>query len=108
MLLINIQQVGGKFGTGARCSLKYTRKLIDAIHDGSLAKAEYENFDVFNLAIPKTLPDVPDTVLNPAKAWKNTSSFEADRKKLASLFKDAFKKYEKEVSDAVRNAGPKF
>ncbi|KAI9605863.1 hypothetical protein H4Q26_004232 [Puccinia striiformis f. sp. tritici PST-130] len=96
--LINTGWVGGKFGVGSRCSLKYTRKLIDAIHDGSLAKSEFENFDVFNLSIPKTLPDVPDTVLNPAKAWKNTSSFEADRKKLATMFNDAFKKYEKEVS----------
>ncbi|POW20582.1 hypothetical protein PSHT_03339 [Puccinia striiformis] len=93
---------------GSRCSLKYTRKLIDAIHDGSLAKSEFENFDVFNLSIPKTLPDVPDTVLNPAKAWKNTSSFEADRKKLATMFNDAFKKYEKEVSQDVREAGPQI
>ncbi|OAV94484.1 phosphoenolpyruvate carboxykinase [ATP] [Puccinia triticina 1-1 BBBD Race 1] len=104
--LINTGWVGGKFGVGSRCSLKYTRKLIDAIHDGSLAKAEFENFDVFNLSIPKTLPEVPDTVLNPAKAWKNTSTFETDRKKLATMFKDAFKKYEKEVSQDVKDAGP--
>jgi len=41
--LINTGWTGGKFGTGKRCPLKYTRAILDAIHDGSLAKAEYEN-----------------------------------------------------------------
>lgn len=41
--LVNTGWVGGKFGEGKRCPLKYTRAIIDAIHDGSLAKAEFEN-----------------------------------------------------------------
>ncbi|MBW0514041.1 hypothetical protein O181_053756 [Austropuccinia psidii MF-1] len=106
--LINTGWVGGKFGVGSRCSLRYTRKLIDAIHDGSLAKAEFENFDVFNLSIPKALPEVPDNVLNPLKAWKDTTVFNEDRKKLALLFQAAFKKYENEVSPEVRKAGPQI
>lgn len=38
--LINTGWTGGKFGVGKRCPLKYTRAIIDAIHDGSLSKAE--------------------------------------------------------------------
>lgn len=41
--LVNTGWVGGAFGAGKRCPLKYTRSIIDAIHDGSLAKAEFEN-----------------------------------------------------------------
>lgn len=41
--LINTGWTGGKFGVGKRCPLKATRAIVDAIHDGSLAKAEYEN-----------------------------------------------------------------
>jgi phosphoenolpyruvate carboxykinase (ATP) len=39
-------RTGGKFGQGKRCPLKYTRAIVDAIHNGTLAKAEYENFPV--------------------------------------------------------------
>merc|ERR1719191_2061111 len=40
--LVNTGWVGGPYGTGNRCSLKYTRQLIDAIHDGSLKGVERE------------------------------------------------------------------
>merc|ERR1711865_143275 len=35
--LVNTGWVGGEYGTGKRCSLKVTRQLIDAIHDGTLS-----------------------------------------------------------------------
>merc|ERR1711953_1599900 len=34
--LINSGWVGGGYGVGERCSLRYTRQIIDAIHDGTL------------------------------------------------------------------------
>lgn len=39
--LMNTGWTGGKTGVGHRMSLKDTRALIDAIHDGSLEKAQY-------------------------------------------------------------------
>lgn len=42
--LLNTGWTGGKFGTGKRCPLKYTRAIVDAIHNGSLAQAQYTNF----------------------------------------------------------------
>ena len=45
---------GGPHGTGNRCSLKYTRQLIDSIHDGSLADVEWEEMPVFGLMQPKS------------------------------------------------------
>merc|ERR1712066_732452 len=36
--LVNTGWVGGPYGTGNRCSLKYTRQLIDAIHDAPLLR----------------------------------------------------------------------
>merc|ERR1719163_1368716 len=35
--LVNTGWVGGPYGVGERCKLKYTRLLVDSIHDGSLA-----------------------------------------------------------------------
>jgi phosphoenolpyruvate carboxykinase (ATP) len=39
--LMNTGWTGGKQGVGHRMSLKDTRALLDAIHDGSLEKAQY-------------------------------------------------------------------
>jgi len=39
--LINTGWSGGKYGVGKRMSLNITRKIVDAIHDGELDKAEY-------------------------------------------------------------------
>ncbi len=47
--LINTGWSGGKYGVGERMSLKNTRAIIDSIHSGELEKAEYENFEIFNL-----------------------------------------------------------
>jgi phosphoenolpyruvate carboxykinase (ATP) len=40
--LMNTGWSGGKYGVGKRMSLKITRKILDAIHDGSLAKQEFQ------------------------------------------------------------------
>lgn len=104
--LVNTGWTGGKFGTGKRCPLKYTRAIIDAIHNGSLAKAEYETFDVFNLQVPKAVENVPSNVLNPRTAWPDQKAFDVEVKKLGGMFVEAFQKYAKEVDPQVVSAGP--
>merc|ERR1711907_702152 len=47
--LVNTGWVGGEYGTGNRCNLKYTRQIIDAIHDGTLAslpESEWEEMPI--------------------------------------------------------------
>jgi phosphoenolpyruvate carboxykinase (ATP) len=51
--------------------LSLTRKIIDAVHDGSVEHTEWEKFPVFNFEIPKSLPGVPSEVLNPRNTWSN-------------------------------------
>lgn len=104
--LINTGWTGGKYGTGKRCPLKYTRMIVDAVHDGSLAKAEFENFGTFNLSIPTALEGVPRELLNPSLAWPDKEAFGREIKKLAGMFKKAFALYESDVDPAVRSAGP--
>ncbi len=45
--------------------LEYTRKIINAIHDGSLLNAQYEATPIFNLAVPTQVKGVPTEVLHP-------------------------------------------
>ena len=86
--------------------MKYTRAILDAIHSGELAKAEYETYDVFNLSVPKKCTNVPDELLNPKKSWTGTADFKDEVTKLGELFSENFKNYADEASDEVKKAGP--
>jgi len=113
--LVNTGWVGGPYGTGSRCSLKYTRQLIDAIHDGSLAAlpdSEWEEMPVFGLLMPKNgIKDVPKEILRPEEAWKQNGQSAAEFQKtagnLAGLFQKNFADFADRCSPAVRAAGPK-
>ena len=104
--LINTGWTGGKFGVGRRCPLKYTRRIIDAVHSGELARAEYETFGTFGLSIPTHLEGVPRELLNPELAWPNKEAFAKELRKLATMFQRAFALYEEDVEPKVRMAGP--
>lgn len=53
------------YGVGKRMKLAYTRKIIDAIHSGSLLDATYKKTDVFGLDIPTKVEGVPSEILDP-------------------------------------------
>jgi len=110
--LVNTGWVGGPYGTGSRCSLKYTRQLIDAIHDGTLNNIEWENMPIFGLQIPKSgIKDVPKHILRPEEAWvesgHSAAAFKEKANYLAKLFNDNFKEFEDKCSAEVIAAGPK-
>jgi phosphoenolpyruvate carboxykinase (ATP) len=106
--LINTGWVGRSVTKGGqRCPLKYTRAILNAIHDGTLAKAKYENLDVFNLSVPVKCPGVPDEILNPAKAWQGSATeFKSEISELAKLFSKNFDKYKDQATKEVIAAGP--
>lgn len=113
--LVNTGWVGGPCGTGSRCSLKYTRQLIDAIHDGTLANlpdSEWEEMPIFGLMVPKNgIKDVPRDVLQPKEAWakngQSSEKFEEVAQNLAKLFSNNFKDYADKCTPSVVAAGPK-
>ncbi|KAK2781319.1 Protein kinase C-like 1 [Onygenales sp. PD_12] len=105
--LLNTGWVGAGATTGGkRCPLKYTRAILDAIHSGELANAEYEVYDVFNLYVPKSCPGVPSELLNPKKSWTASTPFENEVNKLAGLFNENFTKYSSEATPEVLAAAP--
>jgi len=110
--LVNTGWVGGPYGVGNRCSLKYTRQLIDAIHDGSLTNMEWDDMPGLGLKQPKTgIKDVPKEILRPEEAWvksgKTVDQFKEKANFLAGLFQKNFKSFEDRCSPAVVAAGPK-
>lgn len=114
--LVNTGWVGGAHGVGSRCSLKHTRALIDAIHDGTLAslsESDWEPIPIFGLSIPKTeVKSVPKDVLQPIEAWKKNGKSADDWKTaatgLADLYTSNFKEFESGCTAEVINAGPKI
>ena len=91
--------------TNQPARLKYTRAILDSIHSGELAKAEYETYGTFNLSVPKSCAGVPDDLLNPAKSWTGTADFKEEVTKLGKLFVDNFTKYADEATEDVIKAG---
>ncbi len=105
--LINTGWTGGPYGVGSRMKLKYTRAIIDAIHDGSLDKVEYVTDPIFGLGVPTSCPNVPDELLIPKNTWQDGAAFDVQAHKLANLFINNFEKYKAGSSEAIINAGPK-
>lgn len=89
-----------------RISLKATRNIIHAIHDGSLANAEMATLPVFNLQYPISIKDVDSKILNPVESWANKHEYEPMLRKVAQMFTDNFKRFEDDASDAVKRGAP--
>ncbi|KAH3662016.1 hypothetical protein OGAPHI_006197 [Ogataea philodendri] len=92
---------------GKRCPLKYTRAILDAIHSGELKKAEFETYPTFGLQVPKAVPGVPASILNPARNWDDgVKGFNTEVTNLAQLFMENFEKYSTHCTEEVKAAGP--
>jgi len=104
--LVNTGWSGGPAGEASRISLKYTRAIIDAIHDGSLATSAYQNDPIFNLSIPTSCPKLPAEILYPKNSWKDKERYTTTAKKLAAAFSKNFEKYASLASAEIMSAGP--
>jgi phosphoenolpyruvate carboxykinase (ATP) len=104
--LINTGWSGGSYGVGSRIKLKFTRAIIDAIHDGTLAGAPTQPDPIFGIHIVTEAPHVPDDILVPQRAWIDKQAFASTARKLARLFVENFKKFESGVTPEVKAAGP--
>ena len=108
--LINTGWTGSSYVSGGkRCPLKYTRAILDSIHDGSLANETYETLPIFTLQVPTKVNGVPAELLNPAKNWsQGESKYRGAVTNLANLFVQNFKIYQDRATPDVLAAGPQF
>jgi phosphoenolpyruvate carboxykinase (ATP) len=104
--LVNTGWSGGSYGTGKRIKLANTRAIIDAIHNGALAKAKTQRDPVFGFDVVTECPNVPADILIPRNVWADKAAFDATAKRLADLFIKNFEAYEGGVSAEVKAAGP--
>jgi phosphoenolpyruvate carboxykinase (ATP) len=104
--LVNTGWTGGPYGTGQRMKLAYTRAMIDAVLSGRLDDSPVQADPVFGLGTPAQISGVPDDVLEPRRTWPDGAAYDAQAAKLAGMFRENFKTFEKDVVEAVRAAGP--
>ncbi|MED6107985.1 Protein kinase C-like 1 [Stylosanthes scabra] len=113
--LVNTGWSGGSYGSGSRIKLAYTRKIIDAIHSGSLLAAEYKKTEIFGFEIPTEVEGVPSEILDPVNAWADKDAYQGTLLKLAGLFKNNFETFtdykigtNDELTQEILAAGPIF
>jgi phosphoenolpyruvate carboxykinase (ATP) len=104
--LVNTGWTGGPYGTGTRMKLKFTRAMITAALEGQLSDVEYKTHEIFNIAIPKSCPNVPSVVLNPKETWEDKEAYDLKAKSLAKSFIDNFKKFESYADKEILNGAP--
>ncbi|WP_243553028.1 phosphoenolpyruvate carboxykinase (ATP), partial [Candidatus Cardinium sp. cBcalN2] len=102
--LVNTGWTGGSYGQGYRFPISVTRTIIDAILNGQLKTAEYSQLPGFNLAIPKALPGLDATLLDPRKTWGNLMEYHAKAKALIALFLENAKRFT--ISPSIQAAAP--
>jgi len=96
-------------GSGKRISIRDTRGIIDAILNGSIAKAPMKKLPFFNFDIPTELPGVDSKILDPRDTYANASEWETKAKDLSQRFVKNFSKYEgNEAGKALVSAGPQL
>ena len=73
---------------------------------GALDKASFRTDPVFGLEVPVAVPGVPAEVLTPRQTWADPSAYDAQARKLATMFRENFEQYRSQVPDTVAAAGP--
>lgn len=105
--LVNTGWVGGKFGVGKRISIRYTRRMLNAVLDGELDNVKYRKDKLFGFEVPLSCPDIPDEVFKPENAWGNKDEYWQKYDALAARYIENFKLFRGHVPDEIFKSGPK-
>ncbi|XP_056852033.1 phosphoenolpyruvate carboxykinase (ATP) 1-like [Raphanus sativus] len=113
--LVNTGWSGGSYGVGNRIKLAYTRKIIDAIHSGSLLNANYKKTDIFGFEIPTEIEGIPSEILDPVNSWSDKKAHKETLLKPGGLFKKNFETFanhkigvDGKLTEEILAAGPIF
>ena len=96
-------------GSGQRISIAETRAIIDAILDDSIEESATEIVPIFNLQVPRAIPNVNTSLLDPRNSYPNPSQWQEKAEALARLFIENFKAFaDHEKAESLVAAGPQL
>ena len=87
--LVNTGWIGGPYGVGKRISIKYSRTIINAIHNNTLTK--YVKFPHFGFNIPIKCEGIPADILDPRNLWEDKNEYDSKLIELYHKFKINYK-----------------
>ena len=105
--LVNTGWSGGAYGTGSRMPLRFTRAIVDAIHNGSLRNAPTTTDEIFGFEVVTECQGVPTEMMQPKLSWRDQQSYLETAQKLAGRFRENFKQYADATTPEVSAAGPR-
>ena len=104
--LVNTGWSGGSYGVGSRMKIQYTRALLHAALDGSLAGTEVAVDPSFGLHVPQACSGVPANVLNPRDTWADKTAYDQTARDLVGRFHANFTIFDPYVTEAIKAAAP--
>jgi phosphoenolpyruvate carboxykinase (ATP) len=104
--LVNTGWTGGPAGIGSRMKLGYTRAMVGAALAGALDAVPTRLDPIFGLHVPEQVPGVPPELLDPRGTWHDPAGYDDQAGRLAQMFRDNFRRFEDQATDAVKAAGP--
>ena len=104
--LVNTGWTGGPYGVGSRMKIAYTRAMIHAALDDSLASVQYAQDPLFGLHVPVSCPGVPPELLRPRDTWQSTALYDEKARELAGKFSQNFAQFAGKLSPEIMAAGP--
>jgi phosphoenolpyruvate carboxykinase (ATP) len=104
--LVNTGWSGGPYGIGTRMKLSYTRAMITAALNGSLAGANFIAHPVFGLLMPESCNAVPSEILNPRNTWADREAYDQKANELAAAFLANFSQFDEFADEEIRRALP--
>ena len=102
--LVNTGWSGGAYGTGQRMKIAFTRAMVRAAIDGSLAQSPTQREPHFGLMVPTSCPEVPADVLLPRKTWTDPRAYDEAARDVARRFDANFRQFEPFVDEQVKAA----
>jgi phosphoenolpyruvate carboxykinase (ATP) len=105
--LVNTGWTGGPFGEGSRMPIDATRTMLHAALSGALHDVEYRTDEVFGLEVPRSVPGVDPSLLEPRSTWADPDVYDRKARALARMFAENFAKRFGDADEAIRAAGPR-
>ena len=103
---VNTGWSGGPYGVGQRMQIAHTRALVRAAIDGRLDQVPMRHDRLFNVDVPRAVPRVPTSLLDPRGTWNDPAAYDRQASRLARMFVQNFRTYEADVDPAIVASGP--
>ncbi|MEQ9371553.1 MAG: phosphoenolpyruvate carboxykinase (ATP) [Coleofasciculus chthonoplastes F3-SA18-01] len=105
--LVNTGWTGGPYGVGTRIRIQDSRAMVAAALSGELEKVKFYHHPIFKILVPKSVPGVDSSILDPQNTWSDPQAYETQAKDLAKRFVENFKKFPNAPGE-VKEAAPVF